>query len=116
MILLKTLIILLLLLIVAHLIKIGWGKKEGFEDLSQLQTDSNTKLATPLQPSTTVLSASQKAQAKAFYDDEDDNTINDHKHISKESFEMNKLKTQVEELLKLSDDAKKINESIISNH
>jgi hypothetical protein len=61
-------------------------------------------------------SASQKAQEQAYMEDEEDTTVSSHKNVSKEAFDMSKLKGQVEELLKLSEDAKKIDEDIKSRN
>jgi FtsZ-interacting cell division protein ZipA len=122
MILLKSLIILLLILIVAHLIKVGWGKKEGFqelykEDMQMATSEANdTSDTSDTSDANNAKSASQKAQEQAYMEDEEDTTVSSHKNVSKEAFDMSKLKGQVEELLKLSEDAKKIDEDIKSRN
>jgi FtsZ-interacting cell division protein ZipA len=115
MILLKSLIILLLILIVAHLIKVGWGKKEGFqelykEDMQMATSEANdTSDTSDTSDANNAKSASQKAQEQAYMEDEEDTTVSSHKNVSKEAFDMSKLKGQVEELLKLSEDIKSRN-------
>lgn len=59
------------------------------------------------------MSPSQKAQTKAILKKtkEEDKTLEEHKRISNNSLDMNKLDGQVKELLNLGEQAKKINES-----
>ena len=59
------------------------------------------------------MSPSQKAQTKAILKktEEEDKTLEDHKRISNNSLDMNKLDSQVKELINLGEQAKKINES-----
>lgn len=59
------------------------------------------------------MSPSQKAQTKAILKktEQDDKTLEDHKRISNNSLDVNKLDSQVKELLNLGEQAKKINES-----
>ena len=143
MILLKSLIFLLLVLIVAHLIKVYFGKKksetEGFKvneinsffdenianDLEQNNVPHQAlikrsvqmppvlggELAPPVGPS--VLPPAQKAQAQAQMEQatEEENTVGKHKEASDEAIKMNYLKGQMDELLKLSNEAKEINEN-----
>ena len=60
-----------------------------------------------------IMSPSQKAQTKAILKKtkEEDKTLEDHKRISNNSLDVNKLDSQVKELLNLGEQAKKINES-----
>ena len=123
MILLKSLIVILLMLIIAQLVKHFWSKKqEPFEGFELQSIAPNENIADELESQTTVqkpiLSASQKAQASAHLQKaaEDDATIADHKSILNNSLDMSKLKKQVDELLKLGNEAKSINESFKNKH
>ena len=118
MILLKSLIVLLLVLIVAQLIKVGLAnKREGFTELNEKNTGlSSVPAPVPVPASVPVpvpvpISASQKAQSKAYSEDKEDTALTDHKIILNNSQDLGKLKSQVDELVKLGNEAKNINES-----
>lgn len=63
-----------------------------------------------------AMSASQKAQLKANLQKtgEEAATLGQHKRIMNNALDMDKLKHQIKELMDLSDEAKKINESFTS--
>jgi len=124
MILVKSLIFLLLLIIIAHLIKLGWGNREGFTQHEIYPTAPDENIANELESQsseellgaatgTVGLTAAQKAQHVAHLEknDEENNTIKNHQYISQNSNEMLVYKNQIDELLKLSNEAKSINES-----
>ena len=133
MILLKSLIFLLLVLIIAHLIKVYFGKKksetEGFQ-VDEINSNFNKNIANDLESKSvemppvlggelaapvgpTVLSPAQKAQAQAQMEqsEEEENTVGKHKEASDEVIKMNYLKGQMDELLKLSNEAQEIKEN-----
>jgi len=140
MILLKSLIILLLLLIIAHFIKVGWGNKrdgrEGFQELAEINSYFNPniandlesknlpditrrvelggELAQPIGPNN--LSAAQKAQKEALtqQSEEEENTVGEHKKASDNALQMNYLKGQMDELIELGNEAQVINENFKS--
>jgi hypothetical protein len=143
MILLKSLIILLLLLIIAHFIKVGWGNKrdgrEGFQELAEINSYFNPNIANDLEsknlpdeivlPRTVELggelappigphnlSAAQKAQKEALtqQSEEEENTVGEHKKASDNALQMNYLKGQMDELVKLGNEAQVINENFRS--
>jgi len=118
MILLKSLIVLFLILIIAQLIKMGWGAKnkqlEGFDQFEIYPIAPDENIADELESNSHIRSNSQKAQATAQAEqtDEENNTIKDHKRISNNSQDMSKLDSQIKELLTLSEQAKQINNDI----
>jgi len=120
MILVKTLIVLLLMLILSHLIwKLNQKKiSEGFQQQQQQQQQGiqsiapNENIANELESAPTA-TTSQKAQARAQVQqtDEEDETIKAHQRTSQDAANMLNYKNQIDELLKLGDEAKTINES-----
>jgi hypothetical protein len=143
MILLKSLIVLLLLLIIAHIVKVGWGKKtqkEGFENEKVDEINSyynsniandlespnslnvpvvqNTVLGGELAPAIGVntLTPSQKvhSEAKMQQMHDENKTVGKHKKVSDNALNMNYLKGQMEELVKLGNEAQIINENFKS--
>lgn len=144
MILLKSLIVLLLLLIIAHIIKVGWGKRkskiEGFENEKVDEINSyynsniandlefpnslnvpvvqNTVLGGELAPAIGVntLTPSQKvhSEAKMQQMHDENKTVGKHKKVSDNALNMNYLKGQMDELVKLGNEAQIINENFKS--
>ncbi len=151
MILLKSLIVLLLLIIVAHFVKMGWGNKrdsdrEGFRniDVDEVNTyydkniaddldSGNTGAKPPALQNTlalmggemstpvgsTQLAPSQKVQglAKKQQEEEESQSIGKHKELADSALDMNYLKGQMDELVRLGNEAQVINENFknISN-
>ena len=152
MILLKSLIVLLLLIMIAHLIKIGWftrllnGKldrdREGFKNLAVDEVNSyydtniaddlrgdflpyipdmqNTvqlppQLGGELSPAIGAgkLAPSQRIQGEAREQQqlEESETIGNHKEVSDNALDMKYLKGEMDELLKLGNEAKVISEN-----
>ena len=121
MILLKSLIVLFLILIIAQLIKMGWGAKnkqlEGFDqfEIYPIAPDENIadelESNSQIQSNSHIQSQSQKAQASAQAQkaNDENNTIKDHKRAMNNSQDMSKLDSQIKELLTLSEQAKQIN-------
>lgn len=115
MILLKSLIVLFLILIIAQLIKMGWGAKnkqlEGFDQFEIYPIAPDENIADELESKPHIQSQSQKAQASAQAQkaNDENNTIKDHKRAMNNSQDMSKLDSQIKELLTLSEQAKQIN-------
>jgi len=132
MLLLNSLIVLLFLLIIAHFIKIVWGKKEkdgleGFANLEvdEINSDYDVTIANDLEkgePSTKQLAVfggemappigkghltpSQKvqAQAKTTQKQEEEQIVGQHKEAADNALNMQYLKDQMDKLVKLSNE------------
>jgi hypothetical protein len=155
MILLKSLIVLLLLIIIAHFMKTGWftrlwnkeldRDREGFKNLAVDEVNSyydiniaddlrgdfsphvpamqNTvqlppQLGGELAPAigSGKLAPSQRIQGEARDNQqrEETETIGNHKEVSDNALDMNYLKGEMDELVKLSNEAKIISENFKS--
>ena len=109
MILIKSLAVLLLIFILAHFGKKFFGQQtEGFE--TEAGTSANEIKAGTLD-AVQITSASQKAQQQAQQLEGADTTVDDHKKITKDSNDMQRIKLQIAELVNLSNEAKAIDES-----
>jgi hypothetical protein len=126
MILLKTLIVLLLCLIVAHIVKMGWQNKdwerEAFQNNSYLDSESTVsqreavpqrasnigggEMAAPVGTGQLAPSQKKQAEAKNKQQTEEDQTIGNHKEAA---FDMNNIKKMMDDLTNLSDQAQSIN-------
>ena len=152
MILLKSLIVLLLLIIIAHFIKTGWftrlwngeldREREGFKNLAVDEVNSYydtniaddlrsefsphipamqntvklpTELGGELAPAVGAgkLAPSQRIQGEAREKQqlEETETIGKHKEVSDNALDMNYLKGEMDELVKLGNEAKVISEN-----
>ena len=127
MILIKSLAVLLLIFILAHFGKKFFGQQtEGFE--TEAGTSANEikagTSANEIKAGTSaneikagtldavqITSASQKAQQQAQQLEGADTTVDDHKKITKDSNDMQRIKLQIAELVNLSNEAKAIDES-----
>ena len=118
MILIKSLAVLLLIFILAHFGKKFFGQQtEGFETEAgtsaneiKAGTSANEIKAGTLD-AVQITSASQKAQQQAQQLEGADTTVDDHKKITKDSNDMQRIKLQIAELVNLSNEAKAIDES-----
>ena len=130
MILIKSLAVLLLIFILAHFGKKFFGQStegfgtegfgtEGFgtEELGAKELGAKELGEDAIEAGASALpgaSASQKAQKKAQQLESDDSAVADHRAISNDSMDMERIKSQVSELVQLSKEAKAIDESFKS--
>jgi len=148
MILLKSLIVLLLLVIIAHFIKKGWGDKknknfdDGMEGFSNLEVDEinssydvniandlekergphmqnimkqpaffGGEMAAPIGIGQLTPSQRVQEQAMAEQREEEEKTVGQHKEVADNALNMQYLKDQMDELVKLGNEAKVIDEN-----
>lgn len=128
MVLLKSLIVLLLLIIIVHFIKIGWGNKKnkdftyGLEGYANLEKESDEiiikqpeffggEIAPPI--GIGKLTPSQNNQKTAIMEQtqEEKKTHGQHKEVADNALNIQYLKEQMDELVKLDNEAQVINEN-----